>query len=202
MTDAGAIAVIGAGGHAKVVIATLRAAGERVEAVFDQDESKWDTEVLAVPVLGGVDRLAASGLRRAVLAIGDNRARRRLSEELDLDWAVGIHPLACVHASARLGPGCVVFAGGVIQPQAVLGAHCIVNTGASVDHDCQVADFVHLAPGARLAGSVAVGEGALVGIGSSVVPSVRVGAWSTIGAGAAVVDDVADGATVTGVPAR
>ncbi|HSN84633.1 MAG TPA: hypothetical protein VLS88_18780 [Polyangiales bacterium] len=35
------IIVIGAGGHAKVVIATIRAAGGDVSAVCDDDKSRW-----------------------------------------------------------------------------------------------------------------------------------------------------------------
>ena len=35
------IVVIGAGGHAKVVISTLTARGVAIAAVFDDDDSKW-----------------------------------------------------------------------------------------------------------------------------------------------------------------
>jgi D-arabinose 1-dehydrogenase-like Zn-dependent alcohol dehydrogenase len=44
-----AVAVLGVGGHAKVVIATLQAAGFTVAAVFDDDRSKQGSRLLSVP---------------------------------------------------------------------------------------------------------------------------------------------------------
>ena len=206
MSDRRAV-VLGAGGHAKVVIATLEAAGWEVAAALDDDPARRGDRVLGVEVAGPVADLAAWDGVAAVAAIGDNRARQRLVARVEellpgVSWATAVHPSAVVHPSARLGPGTVVFAGAVVQPEAALGAHVVVNTGASVDHDCRIGDFVHLAPGGRLAGGVAVAEGALLGIGCAVLPGRRVGAWAVVGAGATVVEDVADGWTVVGTPAR
>lgn len=198
------VAVIGSGGHAKVVISTLRAAGLPVGAAFDDDPVRHGSELLGVPVRGPAAAAAGLGLRRAVLAIGDNRVRRRLVEALgpELEWLIVVHPRAWVDADAHLGAGTVVFAGAVIQPGAVIGAHAIVNTAASVDHDCRVGDFAHLGPGCRLCGGVTVGEGSLVGVGCSVAPGVTIGAWAAVGAGAAVVRDLPAETTAAGVPAR
>ena len=53
------VLVIGAGGHAKVVIATLQAQGRNVTGVVDDDATLHDSTLLGCPVLGGTDRLAA-----------------------------------------------------------------------------------------------------------------------------------------------
>lgn len=196
------VAVLGAGGHGKVVIATLQAAGHEVVAAYDDDPERRGGELLGVPVRGALRDARPEEADGFVLAVGSNRDRRRIAGRLDLPWISAVHPEATVHPSVRLGAGTVVFAGAVLQPDADVGRHGIVNTGASVDHDCRLEDFVHVAPGAHLAGGVVVGEGALVGIGSSLAPDVRVGAWATVGAGAAVVRDVSAGTTVVGVPAR
>ena len=201
----GAVAVIGAGGHGKVVVSTLEAAGLAVAGVFDDDRERWGRTVLEAEILGATEELRRLGIDRALLAVGDNRGRRELARslaDLDLTWASAAHPSAVVHHSALIGDGSVVFAGAVVQPDARVGRHSIINTCASVDHDCTLGDFVHIAPGARLAGGVEVGEGALIGIGSAVVPGISIGAWATVGAGSTVVRDVAPGATVKGVPAR
>lgn len=200
MSSTEAVAVIGAGGHAKVVIATLRAAGFAVTAAYDDDRSRWNGSLLDVAVLGAPDDIAGSG-QPAVLAIGDNRARQRLVA-LELDWRTVVHPTAWLHESVVVGAGSVVGAGALVQVDTRLGPHSIVNSGAVIDHDCVVGDFAHVAPGSRLAGSVTVGTGALLGTGCSVIPGITIGDWAVVGAGAAVVSDVAPGATVKGVPAR
>lgn len=196
------VVVIGAGGHAKVVISTLQAAGYVVTGVFDDDVDKWGASVLNVPVSGGLSDLTRAGRRKAVIAIGDNRVRERLAREINMEWVAVAHPQSYVHDSVKLGEGSVVFAGAIIQPDTVVGAHAIVNTGATVDHDCVIDDFVHLAPGVRLAGGVQVARGAFLGIGTLVIPSRRVGEWAVVGAGGVVVKDIPGGVTAVGIPAR
>lgn len=195
--------VVGAGGHAKVVVSTLQAAGFAVEAIFDDDPRKRGERLCGIPVVGPVEALLLWSSGEGVIAVGDNAVRRLLSERLHrFTFLTIIHPNAWVHPSARLGPGTVVFAGAVVQPDAAIGAHSIVNTGATIDHECRIGDFVHLAPGAHLAGNVRVADGAFLGIGACAVPGVSVGAWSIAGAGAALLEDVAGGTVVAGVPAR
>ena len=201
MTPPDDIVVIGAGGHAKVVVATALAAGYRVSAAYDDRDELWGNDLLGVPIQGPVTNDALDGTF-AILAVGDNQARKAVASKLRARWVTVVHPNATVHASATLGDGTVVFAGCVVQPGATIGAHGILNTGASVDHDCSLGDFVHVAPGARLCGAVTAGEGALIGVGASVAPTVELGAWCVVGAGAACVSTVPENATVGGVPAR
>ncbi len=186
---------------AKVVMATLVDLGYDVIGAWDDAPEKQGTTCLGVRVLGTVTESLAQPLP-SIIAIGDNRVRMAWAARLPLPWVVAVHPTAWVHASVQLGPGSVVFAGAVIQPDTVLGAHVIVNTAASIDHDCRIGDFVHLGPGARLCGGVTVGVGVLVGVGASALPGASVGAWATVGGGAVVAHPVSDGAVVVGVPAR
>lgn len=189
--------VIGAGGHAKVVVSTLLAAGIPVDGLFDDDMQKIGSVILGVKVLGTLADAKALAPQSGVIGIGDNRARKRIAEEFaGWEWLSVVHPRAFVHPSVRIGPGTVVFAGAVIEPDAYLGAHVIINTGVTVDHDCVIQDFVHLAPGVHLAGSVVIEEGALLGVGAVAIPKVRVGSWAIVGAGEWLL------ATAIGVPAR
>lgn len=199
----GELIIIGAGGHAKVVIATAQAAGYAVTGVFDDDPAARGRSVLGVPVRGRCCDIEPSQTETAVLAIGNNAVRRRLAEEFaSLSWVTLVHPAATVHPTARIAAGTVIFAGAVIQPDATLGAHAVINTGASIDHDCSIGDFVHVAPGTRLAGNVQIGEGTLMGIGSAVAPNVNIGAWSVLGAGSVAICDIPAGVVAAGVPAR
>lgn len=202
MTGTRTWVVIGAGGHAVVVVATLQAAGESVRVVLDDNPREWGGDVLGVPVTGPVLASAVQPAEVAVIGVGSNKVRRDLARRLPLTWGVAIHPSAIVHPTVEIGEGTVIFAGVILQPRTRIGSHVIVNTAASVDHDGLLENFAHVAPGARLAGHVTIREGALLGVGSAAIPGTTVGAWAVVGAGGAVVADVAPGATALGVPAR
>lgn len=202
-TEVKSVCVLGAGGHAKVVISTLQAAGYRVEAVYDDDEHKWGQNLLDIPIVGAIAQGIASKDKQIILAIGNNATRKAFATQAPTaKWVTAVHPNADVHPSASLGAGTVVFSGAVIQPGAVISQHCIINTGATVDHDCVIGDYVHLAPGVHLAGGVQVDEGAFLGIGSVAIVDVAIGAWATIGAGGVVIQDIPPYTTAVGVPAH
>ena len=196
------IAVLGAGGHAKVVIATLQAAGQCVLAAYDDDPRQWGKSMLGVPIRGSFELAKSDGVRNAIIAVGDNRVRRQIAARFDCNWAIAIHPSAVVHSSVQLEPGSLVCAGVVIQPDAKLGGHAIVNTGATVDHDCILEAYVSIGPGAHLAGNVSVGHGTAIGIGACVIPGVAIGETTIVGAGTVVIADLPSCVVAVGSPAR
>jgi sugar O-acyltransferase (sialic acid O-acetyltransferase NeuD family) len=202
MADHDPLWVLGAGGHAKVVIATARAAGLSSISVADDDPARRGETLLGARIERSVTELLADGNARCVLAIGDNRRRYDLAATARCRFATIVHPTAIVHDSVTLGAGSVVFAGCIIQPDTSIGAHAIVNTGASIDHDCTLGAAVHVCPGSRLAGGVTFGDGVMLGIGAVVIPGCSIGAWTDVGAGAAVVSDLPGYVTAIGVPAR
>jgi sugar O-acyltransferase (sialic acid O-acetyltransferase NeuD family) len=200
------LVVLGAGGHAKVVIDAARSAGVRLQAVLDDDPAKQSGQFLGVPIKGDCASWASLiGAPCFVVAVGRNGTRARLQQAIEADGreiAVIRHPFTAVASSAFLGGGTVVLAGAVINTDTRLGRGVIVNTGATVDHDCLVDDWVHIAPGVALCGEVRVGEGTLLGVGARVLPGVKIGRRCVVGAGAVVHRDLADNVRVVGVPAR
>lgn len=195
------VAVIGAGGHGAVVASTLIAAGHEVVGFYADVPSIWGSTVLGIPVIGPISELSSAHCSHAIIGIGDNAARKRLAQQIDIDWMTVVHPFAWVHPEVSLGAGTIVCAGAIIQPEAQVGAHVILNTKASVDHHCRVGDYAHIAV-AHLAGRASIDEGVFMALGSTVLPKLHVGAWATVGAGAVVTKNVAPGTTVVGVPAR
>lgn len=198
------VLVLGAGGHAKVVVATLQAAGHPICGVLDDDETIWGRYLLGEKVNGPVRRASEYKDAVCILAVGDNSVRHRLADHLEggVEWGIAVHPSATIHPSVTIGNGTVVFAGAVIQPDTKIGAHAIINTGSTVDHDSVIEDYAHIAPGTHLAGGVRVGEGVLMGIGSVALPGVRIGAWSIVGAGGVVTQHIKERETAIGIPAR
>ena len=203
---AAGVVIIGGGGHAKVVIESLRAAGETVAVIVDADPTP--REVLGVPVVG--DDLALQGLRaqgfsKLFVAVGDNRLRQTLgrkARELGFGLVNAIHPSAMISASARLGEGVAVMAGAVVNAESQVGDLAIINTGAVVDHDCRLGVACHVAPASALAGGVNVGDRAFLGVGVRVIPGVTIGADTVVGAGGVVVRNLPDAVLAIGAPAK
>ncbi len=189
----------GASGHAKVVTSILRAAGQGVTAIFDDDLGKKNLG--EIPVIGVYD----SDFQPAaplIIAIGYNDIRAKVAARIRHRFGKAIHPSALVDESAIIEEGTVIMPGVIVQADARLGRHVIVNTAATVDHDCILGDFVHVAPGVTLCGAVQVGQGTLIGAGSVVAPNLTIGARCLIAAGSVVTTHIPDGATVRGNPAR
>lgn len=209
-TIAKPVIVLGAGGHAKVLISALRRLKADILGATDADPTRKGSTILDVPVLGDDSLVAAHGPDQILLVNGlgsthSTAARRALHEAFSkrgYRFATIIDPLALIAGPVEIGEGAQILAGAVLQPNVRIGANVIVNTRASVDHDCVIGAHAHIAPGVTLSGSVKVGEGAHIGTGASVIQGIRIGAGSVIGAGAAVITDVPDGATVVGIPAR
>lgn len=201
MTRASGVHVIGAGGHARVIISTLRARGYCVEAIYDDNPEVWGNSLLGVPIRGSISDLPGRNIP-AVIGVGNSRIRLSLVERVQADWLTLVHPHAHVDPTVRIGEGTVVFAGAVVQPSVHIGRHVIVNTGATVDHNCSVGDFAHIAPGANLCGHVQVAEGAWVGAGAVVIENTIMGPWSYAGAGSVVVRDLDARVLAVGCPAR
>jgi sugar O-acyltransferase (sialic acid O-acetyltransferase NeuD family) len=197
------VSVIGAGGHAKVVVSTMIAAGIGIKAILDDDPGKWGNKLFGVKIDGPISSWDGEEKEPAVLAIGDNSTRMKFARLLGgRMWRIVIHPHTYIHPTVQIGEGTVVFAGAIIQPDVRIGAHCIINSGATIDHDSVIGDYAHVAPGVNLAGNVRLGDGVFLGIGSAVIVGKHVGEWTVVGAGAVVVTDLPAHAVAAGLPAK
>lgn len=204
------VILVGAGGHALVLLDALALSRTAVLGLVDTDPALAGRQVLGFAILGGDEVLRgyAPGTVRlvnAIASVGSMDRHRSVYERLrgaGYSFASVLHPSAIVSQHAVTAIGVQIMAGAVVQARARIGENAIVNTGATVDHDCSIGAHVHLAPGVTLSGSVQVGDETHVGAGATVIQGVRIGARSTVAAGAVVLSNVADGTTVAGVPAR
>lgn len=201
------LVILGAGGHAKVLIELWRALGTH-QLVGCLSDGPAPAQLLGLPVLGGtgeLERLRAEGIEAACIAIGANAARQRLGQQaVALGFALppALHPGAILSPSAAIGVGAQVLAGAIVAAEARIDPLALLNHGAILDHDGVLGPAAHAAPHSTMAGGVRVGARALLGVGAQVKPGVSIGDDAVVGVGAAVVADVAPGATVAGVPAR
>lgn len=202
------VLIVGAGGHGRVVLDILRAAGKhRVVGFLDADPALAGTKVHDVEVLGAMNVLPKlrGKAKAAIVAVGDNLSRGQLAGKLresGLELISAIHPSAVVSPTSKVGVNVVIAAGAIVSADAHIRDSAILNTGCIVDHECVVGAAAHICPAAALAGRVNIGEYAFVGLGARVIQCLTIGARATIGAGAVIIRDVPDGATVVGVPGR
>ena len=192
------VIIIGAGGHARVLLDALQLSGCKVLGFVDPAFTKGAQGPGGLPVLGGDEVLkdysmSAVQLVNGIGSIGPTMLRGavyRRGKEAGFSFARVVHPAAVVSASATLGEGVQIMAGCIVQSGAEIGANSIVNTRASVDHDCKIGETVHIAPGVTLSGNVRVGDRAHIGTGAVVIQGISIGADSLVAAGAVVYRDV------------
>ncbi|MDG2242466.1 MAG: acetyltransferase [Rhodospirillaceae bacterium] len=209
------IILVGASGHARVLVHLLQSAGTPPAALTDIDETLHGTDLYGVPVIGGDDAIVAHQPSDVVLvnAIGNSpgsgqsglNVRRAVFEkfkERGFDFLGVVSDDASVSKRSTLGEGVQAVTRSIIHPGVNIGDNTILNTGASLDHDCWVGAHSHIAPWAVLCGGVAVGDDCHIGARAVLVPGIRVGDGSIVGAGAVVISDVEAGKTVVGNPAR
>lgn len=196
--------LLGNGGHAKVVLAGLRALAYSVAGWAGPGSAEcWR----GLPALGPDDGAWSRepGRYVAAVGIGDNGTRARIQSRLEaLGFALPpvCHPDASIAAECIVAAGAQIMAGAVVQPDADVGRGVIVNTGARVDHDVRLGPFSHVAPGATLCGGVTLGQAVMIGAGATIQPGVTIGDGATVGSGATVIRDVPQRQTVFGSPAR
>jgi len=206
MSNSSPILIIGAGGHAKVIIELFQAAGYfEIAGLIEQNPMR--SSVLGVPVIG-TDKnlldLRKKGINKAFVGIGDNARRVRIGHylrQIGYDIVNAVSPAAVVSGSATIGRGVAIMAGVVINAETLVGDFAIINTRSSIDHDCRLGEGIHVAPGCAIAGNVTIGRLACIGAGATIIPRVTIGESALVGAGSCVIRDVPNAARVWGVPA-
>lgn len=201
------IILLGAGGHAAVILDILRAQianGEKIKIkglLDDSNKKEW----MGYPVLGST--LEANDFNEEhtcfIIAIGSNQMRYELSKKYShLKFFTAIHPSAIIGSQVNIGAGSVIMPNVVINANSQIGQHVIINTGAIVEHDNLIGDYVHLSPNATLCGTVRVKPLTHIGAGATVIQGKMIGMQSMIGAGATVITDIPDQVVAVGTPAK
>ncbi|MGW8121950.1 acetyltransferase [Roseivirga echinicomitans] len=191
--------LIGASGHAKVVLDILESAGEKVLGLLELNPNM--TKIFEYPVFNEKDFIF-NDKHQFIIAIGDNRRRQVIASKLNVTFGLAKHQEATISNYSKIGLGSMVMAKAVLNPDSQVGEHCIINTACIVEHDCIIGDFVHVSPGAVVCGGVTIQDGAHIGAGAVVLPGLTIGSWATIGAGAIVTKSVPQGSIVVGNPGR
>ncbi len=211
------IAILGAGGHGRVIAQCITACATLDNSIqlagFIDPFLAPGTSVGNSTVLGGDDAISElitqQKITHFIVGLGTIRGGVSKRQELynaaigaNLKPATIIAPSAIVSPDVNIGLGTAIMPAAVVNTGTVIGSNVIINTRASIDHDAQIKDDVHIAPGCVLSGDVTVGKGSLVGVGATIIQGVTIGQNTTIGAGSVVTKDIGDNLTAVGVPHR
>lgn len=191
------VIILGAGGHAKVLVEVLRTTGHEILG-FTDPFVKPGEKMFGVICLGGDDMLQEYSadeieLVNGIGALPGEHLRWEIGKKMrehGYCFTTVIHPSSIIAKDVELDVGVQVMAGTVLQPGVSIGCDSIINTGVCIDHDCHIGDRCHLAPGVTLSGGVRMGDGVHVGTGTSVIQDVEIGARTVIAAGAVVYNDI------------
>lgn len=205
------VILLGAGGHAKVVLDLLHALDRQIIGICDPGLAAEGAKAWrGLSVLGDDQAVEQYAPTEVELVNGSgslpgNNARCRLHVQFTRNgyrFATLVHPSAIFGSGVELGQGVQVMAGVIVQAETRIGDDVILNTGARIDHDVQIGDHVHVAPGAVLSGNIRLGSGCHIGAGASLLQGIHIGSGVVIGIGTMVLADVAAGHQQTGQPPR
>lgn len=198
--------ILGAGGHAAVLVDILKQQHHDIMAVVSpgidalrpvfKGLSRWQTDDVVlqyapgeVELVNGLGSLPGNTLRQKLY--GDFVRKGYVFAKVIADSAV-------ISPYAHLGDGVQVLHKAVVQTGADIAENTIINTASVVEHDCCIGAHNHLAPGSVLSGGVRTGNSVHIGTGAVVIQSVNIGHDVVIGAGVAINKNVAEAVTVYG----
>lgn len=205
------IILLGAGGHAKVVLDLLHALDHRILGICDPELANNGVgQWRGLPVLGNDEMIEehrpdSIALANGIGSLPNSHLRHRLHQRFKQKgyrFITLVHPSAILGSGVELGEGVQVMAGTIIQADTQLGNDVIINTGARIDHESVIGDHTHVAPGAVLSGNVTVADGGHIGPGAVVIQGVKLGQGAVVGAGTTVLSDLPAYFQLTGQPPR
>ena len=189
------LAIIGAGGHGKVV-------GEIGLLNGYKDIHFFDDKIIEIKnypftIIGNLVKLKDSlkNYDAFFVAIGDNELRCKIASSLrkeKVNIVSLIHPKSTISKFSTIENGTCVMANAVVNPGTLIKEGAIINTSASVDHDCVIENYAHVSANCTLAGGVSIGKFTLVGVHTAVHPGIHVGNNVKIGIGSKVYKNILD----------
>ena len=187
------LAIIGAGGHGKVVgeIALLN----QYDTINFFDDKISEIKNFPFGIVGNIELLKKNlkNYDDFFVAIGDNVSRcDKISwlKKEKKNLVNLIHPKSTVSKFSSIEAGSCVMANAAINAGTLIKEGVIINTSASIDHDCQIEGYAHISPNCSLSGNVKVGKFTHLGTGTSVHPGINIGQNVKTGIGSKIYKDI------------
>ena len=201
------ILVIGAGGHARVVVDVAKSAGFEVCGIIDINFLSQKESIINTPVIGGMNTLKDYDPESIGVAIALGKSELRSEyfiKILNSKFKIIsiISPTAIISKYVKMGKGVFVNAGAIISAEAIIGNNTIINSGAIVEHEVKIGKDSHVGPGVKIGGRTTIGDNTFIGLGATIIDNIKIGNCVTIGAGSVIINDIDPNTTIVGIPGR
>lgn len=204
------VLIIGGGGHAKVLIESLKSQKIEIYGILEKNPSLIGKKISGISVFEEKEMLLTHPPSQTVLVngIGSTATTNQREEvfttykRLRYDFLSIIHSTAYIASDVHIGEGLQAMAGSIIQCGSTIGDNVIINTHSSIDHDCEIGHYTHVAPGVTVSGNVKIGIYCHIGTGASIIQGIQIGKCALIAAGSVVIRDIRENQKVCGVPAK
>jgi len=186
--------LIGAGGHASVVMQLCHDLGYQLAAISPGTQQEIKIDLTGITCISDCDISKKFRNKNVFLVNGIGAtlgSSRRFSifkhfKELDYQFLTLVHEFCFVSKTSTLGEGVQIMAGAIVQNHCLIGHNTIINTRASVDHGAKIGAHCHIAPGAIICGDVEIGENCFIGAGAIIIEGTKLASGSVIRAGALI----------------
>lgn len=205
------IIIVGAGGHAKMIIDIINDKKEfNLVGIVDVGtiigaNKEAPKSVLGIPIIcdySKLDVLYRKGIKNAINAVGfiDSHKERKMvfNKLIDIGFNLPniIHRTAIIEPSVKLGSGNHILANSLIGSSSTIGDNSIINSGSVITHDVKIKNNVHITPGALIAGYVKISSNTIIGMGSTLHFKINIGSNVKIHNGSNIIGDIANNSII------
>lgn len=193
------IILVGAGGHAKVIVDTIEK-NKNYEIVGFVDVAVSEQPIYKtyriIATDDGLQKLYDEGICHAFICIGYmglSSVRENLYKklkEIGYELPVIIDSSAVLASDVWIGEGTFIGKNAVVNANAQIGKMCIINTAAIIEHESVIDDFTHIAVAAVVCGNTVIGKYSFIGANATIIQNCVVGDGCIIGAGSFVGKDI------------
>lgn len=154
------VIIIGAGGHAKVLLSILDSMNLNIIGITDTDKKLIGEKMHGLSIIGD-DQVVFNYNPEAIMlvnGVGSTKTTEKrksiynLFKSKSYNFLTLIHPSTTVSYDVTIGEGVQAITGAIIHPYCRIGENTVIGGGSFIGHDCKIGKHVFIAPGVTICG--------------------------------------------------
>ena len=188
-------ALIGAGGHAREVMAQM---GYKLTCFVDDKYVTNTTNTVPLSLFNPKEYVV-------MVAVANSKDRYDIIQRLPLEtkYFTFIHPTAQImDDNIEIGEGSFIGANSILTTNIKIGKHAILNRSNHIGHDCEIGDYFSAMPGSIVSGNVKIYDLVYLGTNSSVREKTSIHSLVTVGMNGSVITNITKPGIYIGTPTK